>query len=92
MQNYGAKIIEALAPFYLEANVGIAPTPELALLAARRASLLRSSRREEVLTHSQLACPSSGAVQHVQLSADHSPDGRGANRFVADLLIADGTT
>ena len=34
-QNYGAKIIQALTPFYLEANVGIAPTPELALLAAR---------------------------------------------------------
>jgi protein ImuB len=35
VQNYGAKIIQALAPFHLKANVGIALTPELALLAAR---------------------------------------------------------
>jgi protein ImuB len=42
-QNYGAKIIQALAPFYLEAKIGIAPTPELALLAARHESPLRSN-------------------------------------------------
>ncbi|MGH8024562.1 MAG: hypothetical protein ACRED1_13320 [Limisphaerales bacterium] len=34
-EKYGAKIVQALAPFYLDANIGIAATPELALLAAR---------------------------------------------------------
>lgn len=43
MQHYGAKIIQALAPFYLEANVGIAPAPELALLAARHEPSLRNN-------------------------------------------------
>lgn len=35
LQQYGAKIVEALEPFCLESQIGIAPTPELALLAAR---------------------------------------------------------
>ncbi len=79
MQNYGAKIVEALAPFHLEAKVGMAPAPELALLAAR--ALLRSSPdRIGTLTGSRLACPSGGAIQHVQQPADNSPGGRGANR------------
>ncbi|HEV2328578.1 MAG TPA: hypothetical protein VGY56_07305, partial [Verrucomicrobiae bacterium] len=38
-QNYGAKIVQALAPFYLDAHAGIAPTPELALLAAHHEHL-----------------------------------------------------
>ncbi|HET7624426.1 MAG TPA: DNA polymerase Y family protein [Verrucomicrobiae bacterium] len=35
LQNWSEKILKALALFYLEAKIGIAPTPELALLAAR---------------------------------------------------------
>jgi protein ImuB len=72
VQNYGAKIIQALAPFYLDANIGIAPTPALALLAARHQHF-RSSRREEALTNSRLDCPSTGAIQPVKPSGEHSP-------------------
>jgi protein ImuB len=79
MQNYGAKIIEALAPFYLEANVGIATTPELALLAAR--ALPRSSGHDGRFGGHALA-RSYGPLCH----DEHG--GRGANRFVADLPIA----
>lgn len=35
MQDQGKKVIETLAKFYLDAKIGIAPTPELALLAAQ---------------------------------------------------------
>ena len=84
LQNYGAKIIEALKPFYLEANVGIAPSPELALLAARREPLLRSSRREEALTNSRLNYPALIAARPAQPPVDHSPspegEGRGLSR------------
>ena len=38
-QNYGAKIVQALDPFHLDAHTGIAPTPELALFAAHHKHL-----------------------------------------------------
>ena len=79
MQSYGAKIIETLAPFYLEARVGVAPSPELALLAAR--SLLCSSRRSRPvgIINSRFACPSSSASHPIQQPGDNSHGGRNAN-------------
>jgi protein ImuB len=58
-QNYGAKIIQALAPCYLEANVGIAPTPELALFAARG-----SERDDRSFGVHALACSHDGCNAH----------------------------
>jgi len=82
MQNYGAKIVEALAPFYLEAKIGIAPAPELALLAARCDPLLRSSGHESALTNSRLNCADLFAVESVKPPANNSPGGGGGNRSV----------
>lgn len=88
MQNYGAKIIETLTPFYLEAHVGIAPTPELALLAAH--SLLRSSRREEALTNSRRTHRPSFLAQPVQQSEDYSPSPGGeGDLFTAEVRGSD---
>jgi protein ImuB len=95
MQNYGAKIIQALAPFYLEANVGIAPTPQLALLAARLCSSRRLPRRsgfakanEEALTNSRPNRPTSLAVEPVQPPMAHSPAPGGDGRGEGDLFAA----
>ncbi|MGH7979600.1 MAG: hypothetical protein ACREE6_09510 [Limisphaerales bacterium] len=60
MQNYGAKIVEALVLFYLKPKVGIAPTPELALLAARTEPHFRPDS------------PASVAVQSARPSSDNS--------------------
>lgn len=85
MQNYGAKMIQALAPFYLEAQVGIAPTPALALLAAR-AEPLRSSRRDEAPTNSRPNRPAALAIEN----ASPGREGRGeGDLFTAEARGSD---
>jgi protein ImuB len=56
LEQWTAKIVAAMAQFYLEAKIGLASTPELALLAARAADpilMLSSSFRKHPTTNIQ---------------------------------------
>ena len=47
MESWADKMIEVLAPFYIEAKAGLAATPELALLAAQAAEPILTLAKEE---------------------------------------------
>ncbi|HEV2455048.1 MAG TPA: hypothetical protein VGY98_12355 [Verrucomicrobiae bacterium] len=84
MQNYGAKIIQTLAPFYLEASAGIAPAPALALLAAQpgRSSEECSFRAGDGdLFAAEVRTPSVQGRQSVLVV-------RSANQFAGHLPVA----
>lgn len=89
-QNYGAKIIQALAPFCLEARIGIAPTPELALLAACSERNSPAERDESTLTNSRPDRPASFPVEHIEPTAGHSPSPGGEGElFAAEARSSD---